>query len=150
MTGSIERNTLELLTKENERYRLERTGFLRNIREEAAFIAEKFPPLPDEDFPHWKSRCLREYYRTKGFGNFCRNSVRNPEFETAVGSLIRLHLRKSSKAPSGQTPTGTLPLTMTLYPMPSSRDFFRNFTPCTSRRCPLSGTRPNWNGSASA
>ncbi len=94
MTGSIERNTLELLTKENERYRLERTGFLRNIREEAAFIAEKFPPLPDEDFPHWKSRCLREYYRTKGFGNFCRNSVRNPEFETAVGSLIRLHLRK--------------------------------------------------------
>ena len=93
MARSIERDTLELLTKENERYRLERMGLFRSIRDEAALMAKELPPLEGEDFQQWKSRCLKEFYRMKGFGRFCRDNVLNPEFEALVGSLLRRHLR---------------------------------------------------------
>ena len=94
MGHSIEKDTLELLTKENERYRLERIGFFRCVQEEAALVASRFPPEAGESFAAWKSRCLKEYYRLKGFSLFCRNNVDRPEFEAMVMSLVRTHLRR--------------------------------------------------------
>lgn len=93
MAGRLERDTLELLTKEDERYRLRRMGFFRDVRDEAALVASQFPPEEGEDFHQWKSRCLREYYRLKGFGMFCRERLLNPEFEGTVESIFKRHLR---------------------------------------------------------
>ena len=84
MAGRLERDTLELLTKEDERYRLRRMGFFRDVRDEAALIASQFPPEAGESFHQWQSRCLREYYRLKGFCMFCRERLLNPEFEGTV------------------------------------------------------------------
>lgn len=94
MASNIEKQTLELLTKENERYRLERLGFFRDVREEAIALARQFPPKEGETFPEWKNRCLREFYRLKGFGTFCRKNILNPEFEAIAASQMRIHLRK--------------------------------------------------------
>ncbi len=86
MGRSIEKDALELLTKENERYRLERLGLFRSVREEAAALASEYPPLEGESFFDWKTRCLREFYREKGFSAFCRDNVRNPQFEAGNAS----------------------------------------------------------------
>lgn len=98
MGRSIEKDALELLTKENERYRLERLGLFRSVREEAAALASEYPPLEGESFFDWKTRCLREFYREKGFSAFCRDNVRNPQFEAVTASLMRVHLRKMFEA----------------------------------------------------
>lgn len=94
MARSIEKDILELLTKENERYRLERLGLFRGVREEAAVLAKQFPPQEDESFYEWKSRCLREFYRSKGFSAFCRANIHNPDFETVIASQLRIQLRR--------------------------------------------------------
>ena len=94
MGRSIEKDALELLTKENERYRLERLGLFRSVREEAAALASEYPPLEGESFFDWKTRCLREFYRKKGFSAFCRDNVRNPQFEAVTASILKLHLRR--------------------------------------------------------
>lgn len=93
MARSIEHDLLELLTKEDERYRLGRLGFFQDIRKEAALAASRFPPKDGEPFSEWKNRCLREYYRLKGFNTFCRDNIRNPRFEATVASALRRHLR---------------------------------------------------------
>ena len=98
MGRSIEKDALELLTKENERYRLERLGLFRSVREEAAALASEYPPMEGESFFDWKTRCLREFYREKGFSAFCRDNVRNPQFEAVTASLMRVHLRKMFEA----------------------------------------------------
>lgn len=92
MASRIERDSLELLTKENERFRLQRLGFILDLKKEASLLALRFPPEKNETFASWKSRCLREYYRLKGFGIFCRENIDNPEFEATVRQLMRLHL----------------------------------------------------------
>ena len=79
MDQQLKKDSLELLTKESERYRLERLGFFRDIREEAELLASRFPPKEDETFAQWKSRCLREYYRHKGFSAFCRDNIDTPD-----------------------------------------------------------------------
>ena len=56
MGRSIEKDALELLTKENERYRLERLGLFRSVREEAAALASEYPPMEGESFFDWKTR----------------------------------------------------------------------------------------------
>ena len=50
MDQQLKKDSLELLTKESERYRLERLGFFRDIREEAELLASRFPPKEDETF----------------------------------------------------------------------------------------------------
>lgn len=94
MASNTEQQTLELLTKENERYRLERLGLFRDVREEAVVLARMFPPDDGEPFHEWKNRCLREFYRIKGFGAFCRRNIQNPEFEAVTASQMRIYLRK--------------------------------------------------------
>ena len=46
MDQQLKKDSLELLTKESERYRLERLGFFRDIREEAELLASglQIPP----------------------------------------------------------------------------------------------------------
>ena len=95
MDPRLRKDSLELLTKESERYRLERLGLFQDIREEAELLASRFPPKADETFAQWKSRCLREYYRHKGFSTFCRDNIYNPMFETLVSSLINAHIQKA-------------------------------------------------------
>ena len=50
MDQNLKKDSLELLTKESERYRLERLGFFRDIREEAellaSFLRKKTRPSP--------------------------------------------------------------------------------------------------------
>ena len=41
MDQNLKKDSLELLTKESERYRLERLGFFRDIREEAELLASR-------------------------------------------------------------------------------------------------------------
>ena len=89
-----EKDALELLTKENERYNLIRIGFFQNIGEEAGLLASRFPPADGESFSQWKNRCLKEYYRLKGFSIFCRDHLDTPEFEKVISSLIKVHLRR--------------------------------------------------------
>ena len=95
MDPRLKKDSLELLTKEDERYRLQRLGFFHNVREEAELLASRFPPKEDETFAQWKNRCLREYYRHKGFSTFCRDNIYNPMFETLVSSLINAHIQKA-------------------------------------------------------
>ena len=92
MDPRLRKDSLELLTKESERYRLERLGLFQDIREEAELLASRFPPKADETFAQWKSRCLREYYRHKGFSTFCRDNIYNPMFETLH---LQSHVRDS-------------------------------------------------------
>ena len=134
MDPRLRKDSLELLTKESERYRLERLGLFQDIREEAELLASRFPPKADETFAQWKSRCLREYYRYKGFSAFCRNNINTPGFEMLVRTLINTHL---------QNVFNSSPRTET--------DRFLDFRSCTlfiSRRCRLSATPRNWTGSA--
>ena len=98
MTRSIEKDAVELLTKEDERYRLVRLGLIHDVGEEAATLVRQFPPRDGEQFSEWKKRCLREYYRQKGFSVFCRDNVRNPEFETMTAALLRAHLYRIFQA----------------------------------------------------
>lgn len=95
---NLEKDTQEFLTKENEKYRLDRMGFFKDIRKEALFIASKFPPEEGETFAKWKSRCMKEYYRLRGFSIFCRENIDNPEFESTVKSLTHTHLKKLAAA----------------------------------------------------
>ena len=44
MDQQLKKDSLELLTKESERYRLERLGFFRDIREEAELLASRPSP----------------------------------------------------------------------------------------------------------
>lgn len=91
--NQLEKDTREFLTKDNERYNLERMGFFSDIRKEARLLASKFPPEEGESFSKWKSRCLREYYRLKGFSIFCREHMENPVFESTVKALTGSHLK---------------------------------------------------------
>lgn len=93
MTRSTEQDALELLLKEDERFRLRRLGFIHDIRKAAGELAIMYPPLEGETFPEWKSRCLKEFYRNHGFSSFCRSNILNPEFEAMTASLLRFHLR---------------------------------------------------------
>ena len=102
MDPRLKKDSLELLTKEDERYRLQRLGFFHNVREEAELLASRFPPKEDETFAQWKNRCLREYYRHKGFSTFCRDNIYNPMFETLVSSLINAHIDKRTYSKSIQ------------------------------------------------
>lgn len=87
-------DVVELITKEDEKYHLVRLGFIKNIAEDIAFYAENFPQKEGENYADWKKRTLKEYYRTKGFGHFCRNNINNPIFEKMILSLMRLHTEK--------------------------------------------------------
>lgn len=92
MARSIEQDTLEFLQKEDERYRLRKLGFLKDIRKAAGEMASMYPPAEGETFRKWKSRCLKEFYRHNGFSSFCRSNILNPEFEAVTASLLRFHL----------------------------------------------------------
>lgn len=81
----------ELLTKENERFHLVRLGFIKNIEKETSFYASAFPKAEDEDYAGWKHRTLKEYYRSKGFGRFCRSNINNPVFERMILTLMKSH-----------------------------------------------------------
>ena len=48
MDQQLKKDSLELLTKESERYRLERLGFFRDIREEAELLASAGLQIPPE------------------------------------------------------------------------------------------------------
>ena len=91
MESNIEKDSIEILTKEDERFRLQKIGFFQDIRKEALLISHRFPPAEGETYGEWKHRCLKEYYRLRGFSIFCRENIDNPEFETTVKSLIRRH-----------------------------------------------------------
>ena len=58
MDPRLKKDSLELLTKEDERYRLQRLGFFHNVREEAELLASRFPPKEDETFAQWKTRSV--------------------------------------------------------------------------------------------
>ena len=122
MDQRLRKDSLELLTKESERYRLERLGLFQDIREEAELLASRFPPKADETFAQWKSRCLREYYRHKGFSTFCRDNIYNPMFETLVSSLINAHIQKAfNSSPRTDTDRFLAPDSDTVsYAMPQS------------------------------
>lgn len=91
MESNIEKDSIEILTKEDERFCLQKIGFFQDIRKEALLISHRFPPAEGETYGEWKHRCLKEYYRLRGFSIFCRENIDNPEFETTVKSLIRRH-----------------------------------------------------------
>lgn len=122
MDQQLKKDSLELLTKESERYRLERLGFFRDIREEAELLASRFPPKEDETFAQWKSRCLREYYRHKGFSAFCRDNIDTPGFEMLVRTLINTHLQNVfNSSPRTETDRFLAPdLDTVSYAMPQS------------------------------
>ena len=122
MDQNLKKDSLELLTKESERYRLERLGFFRDIREEAELLASSFPPKEDETFAQWKSRGLREYYRHKGFSAFCRKNIDNPDFETLVRTLINTYIQKAfESSPRTETDRFLAPdLDTVSYAMPPS------------------------------
>ncbi|HIZ86073.1 MAG TPA: hypothetical protein IAC04_06255, partial [Candidatus Coprenecus stercoravium] len=86
-------DALELLTKENERYRLSQIGFFRDVSREAELLVSNFPPEEGESFQAWKRRSLREYYRLRGFSAFCRRSIDRQAFESIVMRLTDNHLR---------------------------------------------------------
>ena len=122
MDQHLKKDSLELLTKECEHYRLKRLGFLRDIRKEAELLASRFPPKEDETFAQWKSRCLREYYRYKGFSAFCRDNIDNPDFETLVRTLINTYIQKAfESSPRTETDRFLAPdLDTVSYAMPQS------------------------------
>ncbi len=88
MDQSFKRYIKELLLKEDERYRLIQLGFFSDIDTEVDFICKYFQIKEGEGYPEWKSRILREYYRTKGFSLFCRNHIDDIHFEKVVKSLM--------------------------------------------------------------
>ncbi len=96
-----ERHITEILTKENERYRLMQLGFFADIAKECELATMLSPAQEDEtDFALWKSRILREYYRAKGFSSFCKEHLSDPEFERMIQSVLYRHvetLRKNSE-----------------------------------------------------
>ena len=88
------KNIIEILTKDCERYRLSEMGFidLDKIEDEAKSILSKQPNDNGESFSQWKQRTFREYYREKGFSNFCREHINDPRFEKMIFSLLKTHL----------------------------------------------------------
>ncbi len=90
MSSFGEKHIIEVLTKENERYRLSRLGFFSDIEKECEFISILTASQDEEcDFSIWKSKILREYYRAKGFAAFCKIHISDPEFENMILRLLR-------------------------------------------------------------
>lgn len=87
------RDIKEILTKEDERFRLIQLGFFSDINNEADFICKYFADIQGDTFSQWKSKILREYYRMKGFSIFCRNNIDDINFERMVKALFKEILR---------------------------------------------------------
>ncbi|HIZ86909.1 MAG TPA: hypothetical protein IAC03_01960 [Candidatus Coprenecus pullistercoris] len=96
MKSRTEKAALELLTKEDERYRLTRMGFIQDVSLESARLASKFPRADGETFSEWKTRCLSGYYRDRGFKTFCGSHAGGSEFKEAVLRLFRMCLKAVS------------------------------------------------------
>ncbi len=89
MDSRLHSDISEILTRENERFHLVKLGFIRRIEDDISYYAEHFPPKDGESFAEWKHRTLKEYYREKGFGRFCRENINNPLFEQLVHSIMK-------------------------------------------------------------
>lgn len=100
-----EKHITEVLTKENERYRLMRLGLFPDITKECKLAAMLMDSAQEEeDFAVWKSKVLREYYRAKGFSAFCKEHISDPEFESMVLSVLRRQLEITRrKSPRTET-----------------------------------------------
>lgn len=89
MDSRLHSDIAEILTRENERFQLVKLGFIKRIEDDISFYAERFPRKEGESFSEWKHRTLKEYYREKGFGRFCRENINNPLFEHLVHSIMK-------------------------------------------------------------
>lgn len=93
------KDIIEILTKECERYHLTEMGFIDpgKLEDEAKSILSKLPEAGGESFSKMKHNILREYYRNKGFSNFCREQIKNPRFEKMIFSLLKTHLAQTKR-----------------------------------------------------
>lgn len=83
----------EIITKECERYELEKNGFVANrqavIKE---LLSRQYPPLPADDslekFGEWKEHLLSDWYSQKGFAGFFRRKAEKPGMYRMVKRLL--------------------------------------------------------------
>lgn len=87
----------EILEKENERFKLDKIGFIRNLRLETEYIFHTFPlcKIAPEDlnsFRKWKSSLLEGYYERKKFSDFISAHLESPSFRKMVLDLFQIIL----------------------------------------------------------
>lgn len=88
----------EILKKENERFKLDKIGFIRNLTWEIDYILStlplcKIPPEDLESFRKWKFSLLEEYYERKRFSDFVSTHLEAPSFRKMVFDLFQTILK---------------------------------------------------------
>lgn len=94
MKRELKEYIMEVLTKENEHYRLVQLGFISDIENEARLYCRKFPINENETLSDYECRTLPEYYKFKGFDKFCKNNIDNGNFRRMIRHLLNNHLLK--------------------------------------------------------
>ena len=128
----------EILKKENERFKLDKIGFIRNLTWEIDYILStlplcKIPPENLETFRKWKFSLLEEYYERKRFSDFVSTHLEAPSFRKMVFDLFQTILKyRYAHEPRTETDRYLAPAGETLsYLLCQERpSFYKNyFTP---------------------
>lgn len=98
MKDRLHSDITEILTKENERFHLVKLGFIEKLEDDINLYGKLFPKNGEESFADWKRRTLKEYYRERGFGRFCRDNINNPLFEQLIHNMMKGSAEKIFKS----------------------------------------------------
>lgn len=90
---------IEILTKECERYHLDRMGFTdpQRLINDAQSLMSQLGEKGHTPLSLRKTDVIRNYYREKGFSKFCREHINDIRFENMIFSLMKVHLAHTKK-----------------------------------------------------
>lgn len=95
--NSTHHSLSEILRKENERFKLDKIGFFRNLPLEVEYIIHTVPsykkmPESKESYRKWKISLLEEYYEKKNFSDFMSTHLETLSFRKMVFDLFQIIL----------------------------------------------------------